>query len=427
MTPKNPVESVQAGARIALLLDSLAGGGAERAMLNLAGAFVAMGHSVDLLVGDPEGALSNAVPANVRRLVLEPSSRSRGLRTALRRGHVPGMWRSLLRLGKLPSSFCYLDALAKYLRTNAPDVLLALLPKANINAVLASSVAGYRGRVILGAQNNLSAKMTRGTWFRRNVYWGLLPLMQACYRRADAVISVSEGVGREVVGMLGVAPDHVHTIYNPIVNGSIQALSAQLTGHPWLDTGGVPVVLGIGRLVAQKDFGSLVRAFARLHEQRNARLVILGGDESDEKQMRHKQELIELAQQLGCAKDVDFVGFRNNPYAFLARASVFVLSSSFEGFGNVLVEALACGCPVVSTDCLSGPAEILDGGRYGRLIPVGDSEGLAEAIAATLDEPRSSERLRQRADEFTVDTSARKYCELLLDGQGRCNATRAQP
>lgn len=403
------------GARIALLLDSLAGGGAERVMLNLAGAFAAMGHHVDLLVSDPGGALSGSVPANVHRLILEPTSKIRGLRMAMRHGPATSVWRSLLRMGKLPSSFRYVAPLADYLRRSAPDVLLSALPKSNINAILAKEASGFRGRVILGAHNNLAAKVSRGSMLARNAHWGLLPLMRACYRRADAVVSVSEGVGRDVIGMLGVAPEQVHTIYNPIVNGNIQSLAGQRSGHPWMDDGDVPVVLGIGRLVAQKDFGSLVRGFSRLHERRRARLIVLGGDESDEKQVRHKAELIDMARALGCAEDVDFVGFHDNPYAFLARASVFVLSSSFEGFGNVLVEALACGCPVVSTDCVSGPSEILDGGRYGRLIPVGDSEAIADAIAATLDEPRSADSLRRRADEFTIDASARRYCDILLN------------
>ena len=155
------------------------------------------------------------------------------------------------------------------------------------------------------------------------------------------------------------------------------------------------MILSAGRLSAQKDFPTLIRAFAALRATRDARLVILGGATADGKTEVRQQDLVALAEGLGVASDLCLLGFMPNPYAYMARARIFALSSAWEGFGNVLVEALACGCPVVSTDCPHGPAEILDGGRYGRLVPVGDDAAMAEAMADVLVSPPDPALLRQ--------------------------------
>jgi glycosyltransferase involved in cell wall biosynthesis len=178
-------------------------------------------------------------------------------------------------------------------------------------------------------------------------------------------------------------------------------------------------VLGAGRLVADKDFASLVCAVARLRRAREVRLVILG-----EGKAADRDQLLALANELGCANDVDIPGFVHNPFAYMARAAVFALSSRLEGFGNVLVEAMACGCPVVSTDCRSGPDEILDGGRYGRLVPVGDSAALADALALTLTAPPPRELLIGRAQEFSIERAAIAY-EALLIGDGGSHPAHA--
>jgi len=167
------------------------------------------------------------------------------------------------------------------------------------------------------------------------------------------------------------------------------------------------VILGAGRLTPQKDFVTLIRAFARVRAQHPARLVILG----DGKQ---RGEILGLAHRLGIAADLDLPGFVDNPFAWMSRSAVFVLSSVWEGFPGVLIEAMTCGCPVVSTDCPSGPVEIVDGGRYGRLVPVGDDEAMAAAILASLRDPGSPEMLRARAAEFSVDQAIDRYLEVLL-------------
>ena len=162
----------------------------------------------------------------------------------------------------------------------------------------------------------------------------------------------------------------------------------------------------MGNLIRIKDFATLIRAFARLRATRPARLVILGeGPEHG--------SLEQLARQLGVAPDVDLPGFTINPYAFMARADVFALASRVEGLSNAIIEALACGCPVVSTDCPNGPAEVLEHGRYGRLVPVGDEAALTEAIAATLQASPDRDKLRRRAADFSVERATERYLQLL--------------
>jgi len=180
--------------------------------------------------------------------------------------------------------------------------------------------------------------------------------------------------------------------------------------HPWFAPGAPPVVLGVGRLAPQKEFPTLIRAFARVRSQRPARLMILGEGKTPDR----RAALLALAGELGIAEDVALPGFQPNPFAYMARASLFVLSSAWEGLPGVLVQALACGCPVVSTDCPSGPAEILEQGEYGRLVAVGDEAALAEAIGSTLDNPPERDKLRARGADFSIDLSVDRHLDVLL-------------
>ncbi|HHH44865.1 MAG TPA: glycosyltransferase, partial [Gammaproteobacteria bacterium] len=239
------------------------------------------------------------------------------------------------------------------------------------------------------------------------------------YRKADAVVAVSRGAQKDICKFLELPCELVTSVYNPIANQGLYTLSRDEPEHPWFERGSVPVILGIGRFVAQKDFPLLLDAFACVRRQRKARLVLLGGDESSEEQRCVQQELLAQARRLGVENDFDLPGFVGNPFSFLSRASVFVLSSRYEGFGNVLVEAMLCGCPVVSTDCHSGPAEILENGKYGKLVPVGDAAGLAEAICSTLDTPQDEKVLRARGAEFSVENAVLHYGRILLGQECR--------
>jgi glycosyltransferase involved in cell wall biosynthesis len=204
--------------------------------------------------------------------------------------------------------------------------------------------------------------------------------------------------------------ERITTIYNPVVTPALAGQAQAPLTHPWFAPGSPPVLLAVGRLHYQKDFPTLLRAFARVRAVRAVRLLILGeGDQG--------AALRASAQELGITTDVELPGFVLNPFAYMARAAVFVLSSAYEGLPGVLIQALACGCPVVSTDCPSGPAEILEGGVYGPLVPVGDDVALAKAILSTLNTRPNPDWLRTRAAEFSVDRAVDRYLEVLLRSQ----------
>jgi glycosyltransferase involved in cell wall biosynthesis len=235
-----------------------------------------------------------------------------------------------------------------------------------------------------------------------------LRLARRLYGWADAAIGVSKGISEDLARHTSIPRDRIITIYNPtFTSESVEKATAPLE-HPWFAPGSPPVILGAGRLTTQKDFPTLLRAFARVRKRQPARLVILG-------EGKKKQALIGLATKLGIVREMALPGFIDNPFAWMSHAAVFVLSSVWEGFPGVLIEAMACGCPVVSTDCPSGPAEILKAGEYGPLVSMGDDEALAEAILSTLKKPLDPAKLRARAAEFSVDRALDRYLEVLLN------------
>ena len=273
-------------------------------------------------------------------------------------------------------------ATAMYLDRELPDTLLAILTPAVVAATLAACVAHHRPRIVASQRNVF--KSTRE--FRR---------ARLSYPHADAAVAISHGVAGELGRLSGMSQNRIHTIYNPVVSANLLRKARESLDHPWLNGRGPPVVLAIGRLHKQKDFATRLAAFAIVLRERTARLIVLGRGP-------RLASLRSLAHKLRIAKHVEFPGFVENPYAFLTRASLFVLSSRHEGLANVLIEAMACGCPVVSTNCPFGPDEILEGGRWGELVPVGNPEALAGAMARALDNPPHRRELRERASLFSA-------------------------
>jgi glycosyltransferase involved in cell wall biosynthesis len=229
-------------------------------------------------------------------------------------------------------------------------------------------------------------------------------LARRCYRWADAVVAVSEGVATDLRLTTHLPAERIRTLPNPIVTPEVAALARQPLEHPWFAADAPPVILAVGRLERQKDFATLLRAFALVRHRRPGRLVVLG-------EGAERASLEALAVELGVAADVTFPGFVANPFAFMARAGVFVLSSRWEGMPGVLIQAMACGAPVVSTDCASGPRELLQGGRYGVLVPVGDAESLAAGITRMLDRPAPAPA--KAIAPYTRDTAVSQYLSLL--------------
>ncbi len=379
--------------RIVLFLSALTGGGAQRRMLLLARGFVAAGQEVEIVTARAEPpAQRPPLPQGVGHHALAcPLAGLPWLRH--RRGlWVPSVWRRL----------------AAYLRRARPDVLLSTSTPANLTALLARAVSGTDTPLVLSLNLDLEASLGRGL----GGILGLPRRIARLYRGADMLVAISEGVAAGYRRLLGGGDATIVTIANPIDLAAV-ARGAEAVPEPaWTDAAGLPLVLACGKLKPQKDFATLIRATALLSRRRPVRLAILGEGEE-------RQRLLDLARELGLADRLFMPGFVANPFAWMARASVFVLSSRFEGSSNVLLEALACGCPIVATDCPSGPRELLAEGRYGRLVPVGDPEALAEAIGASLDAPRDSARLRARAAEFSIERASAGYLAAIAEARRR--------
>jgi glycosyltransferase involved in cell wall biosynthesis len=273
------------------------------------------------------------------------------------------------------------------------------------NLVLLLVAPFIRGdtRFIVNVRNHITTSANRGKskWMR-----SVPRIMKRFFPRADLIVAPSRGVVEDVREITAIAAEKFQVVHNPVFRPEIVELADADPGHPWLTGAAIPVVIAAGKLKPQKDFETLLRAFARVRARRHARLMILGRGPD-------KQALLDLAQELGVSDDFQLPGHVRNPYAYFRRASVFVLSSAWEGLPNVLIEAMACGCPVVSTDCPSGPDEILDGGRIGRLVPVGNAVQMAEAIDATLDSPPAAGEMVRRARVFSFEEAIAGYEAIL--------------
>ncbi len=397
--------------RLAVFIPNLASGGVAQVILRLVNAFAARGYEVDLVLCRAEGAFSKQVPESVRVVELksEPGWRSRLTALAADWGSFGVMLLPVLLPLKSAPPFPYLGDLVRYLRDTQPDVVFTAKTHTNLVALWARRLAGVNTRIVISERTHLSRD--RDSFKIKKWRWRfVVPLIHRVYPRADAIVAVSEGVAEDLVKTAALPRASVTTIYNPVLTDDLFEKSKAPVDHAWFKPGGPPVILGVGRLVTQKDFPTLLRAFALVRAEREARLVILG----EGKDSRLRAELLELAERLGITQDVALPGFVKNPFAYMAKANVFVLSSAWEGFANALAEAIACGCPVVSTDCPSGPAEVLDGGAYGTLVRVGDYVALAQAINETLDNPPDRQRLRDRGAEFSIDRSVDRHLELFL-------------
>jgi glycosyltransferase involved in cell wall biosynthesis len=327
---------------VAVYMHTLYNGGVERVMFNLIQGFLDRGIRVDLVLDFLYySPFESLLPEGTRVVRLGASS-------------------TLQRLPKFMG----------YLRREQPEAVLSATHFANEIACVAKVLARSKTRLVLTEHTNLSADIVDSTGIRPR----LLPITTRWfYPLADEVIAVSDGVAEDMCRVSGLARERVTTVYNPIDFNSLAAMAERPLDEPWLGEGEPPVILAIGRLEVQKNFPNLLKAFALIRGKMAARLIILG-----EGSLRNS--LTALVKEMGLEEDVALPGFVGNPAGYMARAGVFAMSSSWEGMPVALIEALALGTPVVSTDCPSGPGEILDGGKYGELVPMDDSEALAGAI-----------------------------------------------
>lgn len=393
------------GRPVAIFVRSFGGGGgAERVMLNLASALAARGNPLDLVMGRREGHFLEEIPDTVTVVDLAIGSPRRLLPALWAMPHVAWRLGTTALTPKAAWLLSAVPALTAYLNRRRPAALLSALGYPNVAALLARRSGATPTRVVVSEHNHLSTSAAHAPKRHERTFPNLAARL---YPAADGIVAVSHGVADDLARTLRLPRSRITTIYNPIFRSEIAIEALARPAHAWLAPAAPPVLLGIGKLKPQKDFACLIRAFARVRATRPVRLILLGDGPQ-------REALLALARTLGVADAVALPGFVANPFAYLGRAAAFVLSSAWEGLANVVIEALACGCPVVSTDCPSGPAEILDGGKYGRLVPVGDDAALAKAISATLDAPPSREPLRDRARDFSVDLAVDRYQRVLL-------------
>lgn len=357
--------------KIAIFLTALDGGGAERVMLNLAKGFIESGIEVDLLLVKAKGPYLEQIPAQVKLIDFNQSR----------------------LIGSVSN-------LLDYLKIERPHALLTALDT-NVIAAWIKRWTNIPTKIIVTVHNQLSVESRYGKSIKRRL---TAKFARWFYPWADEIIAVSKGVALDLVN-IGLPENKVKVIYNPIVDDELNRKIKEDFQHPWLEEGEPPVILGVGRLTKQKGFSTLIKAFALVRQKQDSRLMILGEGEEREK-------LEALIKELKLEPFVSLFGFVDNPYMFMSKAKLLVLSSVWEGFGNVLVEAMAAGTPVVSANCPSGPAEILEDGEYGDLIKVGDSKQLAQAIMKTLEQEVKPQKLKARASEFSLQKAKNQYMEL---------------
>jgi glycosyltransferase involved in cell wall biosynthesis len=369
---------------IAIFVSFSGQGGVERIILTLAEGLVSLGCAVDLLLVKARGLKTRDIPPGVSV-------------TRLNAAHT---------LTSLPP-------LVSYLRKRRPDGLLTAKDRANQVALLARSMARVPTRLVVRMGTTTSTALGNVGWLKK-IAWNL-PI-RLLYPMADGVVAVSHGVAEDLAAITHLPLERFTVIPNPVVSGRLTRMAAEPVSHPWFQGAEPPVFLGAGRLTRQKDFPTLLRAFAAVRKTLPSRLVILG-------EGSHRSALLELAESLGVHRDVDLPGFVENPYPLMAKASVFVLSSLWEGSPNVLTETMALGTPVVATDCPSGPREILGKGLYGPLVPLGDASAMARAMKQTLLNPPPREILVRAVDEYRVERSCRRYLDILTGAKSGSGAT----
>jgi glycosyltransferase involved in cell wall biosynthesis len=359
---------------IAFFLVNLDGGGAEKVMLSLANGFAAQGLKVDLVLVKLTGEYLSLISPQVRVVNFDH-----------------------------PRLITSLPLIVKYLKQNRPKLLISALEDPNTLAIIAKILARVPTRVVVTVHNHLTRYSTQSKELKRK----LIPwFVRGLFPFADEIVAVSQGVADDAAKVSRLASTKIKTIYNPIFTTDLIDKFQEQIDCDWLLNDRIPVILGVGRLTKQKDFATLIRAIAIVKQRYPVRLILLGQGEE-------LPYLESLVKELDLVNDIAFLGFVANPYAYMSKAKMLVMSSVYEGFGNVLVEGMLAGIPVVSTNCESGPSEILADGKYGNLADVGDAHSLAVAIIDTLKNPLHPDILRKRGQEFSLAAALEKYHQLL--------------
>lgn len=358
--------------KVSFFVVSLNGGGAERVMVTLANSIAMLGVSVDLVVGYSHGPYLKEVNDAVK----------------------------IVELKQERAVNCFWP-LVRYLKIYKPDILFSTMNYVNIVAILANVLAGRNTKVVVREAATFSKNIGTASFLVRMI---LPKLVRVLYPIAHGIVAVSNGVKQDLITSLKLKSNDIRVIYNPIDFVKLTQLAELELQHRWYQQAEKkkhPIILAVGRFSPEKDYTTLLKAFALVVKQRVARLIILGdGPELS--------RTLELAKQLGIEHLVDFPGFIDNPFSYMKQSDVFVLSSNQEGMPNSLLQATILGCRIVSTDCKSGPNEILENGKYGRLVPVGDYNVMCEAIIQQLDDTDIT-NLYRKLDQYNSQSIALEF------------------
>ncbi len=386
--------------KIAIFIPDLSGGGAERAMINLVVEFAKRGILIDLIVIESKGDYKNSLPKEIRLVPLLPQFFK----------YLPLSQLRLLRsLIKYIVTFLIL---VKYIKKRNIQILLTTLDISNIIGLITKRYFVKNIILVTRLANILSRRASTSKNWKIRL---LIYIQRRLLSTANAIVVNSQDSAEDIKNYVSNVSHLVHIIYNPVTSPNITIQAKKSVNHPWSGSADFKIILSVNRLHPQKDLPTLLRAFAEVVKlKQSSRLIILG-------QGPEENKLKKIADKLGIRNTVDFVGFQQNPFSWMDKADVFVLSSLFEGCPNTLIEAMACETPVVSTDCQGGPREILKDGRLGRLVQVGNHKELASAILETLKNPVSSKVLRERAQDFSIKLSVDKYFSFLKDMDKKCN------
>ena len=362
--------------KVSFFLPSLEVGGAERVMLNLAKGFVEKGINVDIVLATTKGEYLKQVPSNI----------------------------NLVDLGAARVSTCLLH-LVKYFKKEKPSAFISAIAHANIISLWAKEISRVKTKVLVSEHTTVSqiAKNFKGTI--------MILLRKKFYPIADKVIAVSRGVADDLIKQTNIEEQKVKVIYNPVIDEYLLKKSKDKIEDIWFNNSEEPIILSVGRLTEAKDYETLIKSFLLVKDKIKARLVILGEGEL-------RPDLEKLTSQLNLDNYVLMPGFIENPYKYMANAKIFVLSSKREGLPTVLIEALACGAKVISTDCPSGPCEILGSGKYGHLVKVGDVKQMAQTIIESINSSKSNydkNDLESHLEQFKFQNVVNSYLELILE------------
>ena len=371
--------------KLMIVIHSLRGGGAERVLINLLKGLDRSEFSINLVLY--EGVFDYPLPDNVELTILSIEASKNLFR--LIKGFV-------LKIARLALLF----------RRNTPDVIFSLLSSTNVAVIIAKLLSRAKSKVIVSEHTYPSVNLDN------EMYGGITKqFMKYIYPKADRIVAVSEGIKQDLVENLYLPKEKVKVIYNPVDIGEVEIRSREKVDHPWFHDE-LPIIVSVGRLTKQKGYPYLIKAFSMVRQSMPCRLVIIGDGED-------KAKLIEMANELGVEKDSVFLGFQQNPFKYMAKSSLFVLSSLYEGFGNVIVEAMALGLPVISTDCPSGPAEIIEDKKSGLLVPVRDEQAMAGAMISVMTDELLRQYLgreaRRRAGAFALDKITENYRRMFSD------------